>query len=176
MEKVCTKCGESKPLDAYYKGSGSLGVRSRCRACMTKGTPPGPKPKSPLERYEVDPDTGCWNWIGSKHPRGYGQLRWKGKKALAHRVVYELLRGPIEETDLDHLCRNTSCVNPDHLEPVSHQQNMARGIRATRSHCAKGHDYDGLYTSSGHRRCRQCNREAQRRYKQRIKANQANNQ
>lgn len=72
---------------------------------------------------------GCWPWLGTKSRLGYGTAATKvaGRTNQAHRVVYEALVGPIPTgLELDHLCRNTSCVNPSHLEPVTHAENMRR--------------------------------------------------
>jgi len=91
--------------------------------------------------YESLPDTirerialcksGCWEWQRCRVPFGYGGVHWNGKFAYAHRVVYELLVGPIPpDRVLDHLCRNPPCCNPGHLEPVTQAVNVARG-RAT---------------------------------------------
>lgn len=70
----------------------------------------------------------CWEWSGHRSTRGYGRIWYNGRLRLAHRVYYELVRGAIPKNhELDHLCRNPPCVNPDHLEPVSHSLNMVRG-------------------------------------------------
>ena len=77
--------------------------------------------------YIVDPDTGCWIWQRGRHSRGYGMAYLDGHTIMAHRLIWLRHRGPIPEGyELDHLCRNTSCVNPDHLEMVTHQVNMQR--------------------------------------------------
>lgn len=92
------------------------------------------------ERLEakVDRVGECWEWQGSKD-RGYGLIRVQGRTRKAHREAYRIHRGDIPEgKDLDHLCRNKSCINPDHLEPVSHQENVRRE-RAARPTCPKGH-------------------------------------
>lgn len=70
---------------------------------------------------------GCWNWYGYLNIREYGQLTFQGKSKFAHRIMYELLVGPIPEgLTLDHLCRNTRCVKPNHLEPVTNKVNIQR--------------------------------------------------
>lgn len=82
----------------------------------------------PADRYEVDPETGCWNWTGAILKTGYGAMSWLGKNKPAHRIAYEQFVGPIPDgLVLDHLCRNTRCVNPDHLEPVTSTENIRRG-------------------------------------------------
>lgn len=80
-------------------------------------------------QWVEDPQTGCWLWQYSVSPQGYA--RWG--KTYAHRRVYEQLRGPIPAgLSLDHLCRVPRCVNPDHLEPVTHAENVRRGVAARR--------------------------------------------
>lgn len=89
--------------------------------------------KSPVD-YIVDQDTGCWVWQLCKNPEGYGRINRRewGAPRPAHRVYYERFKGPIPTgLELDHLCRNPACVNPDHLEPVTAAQNVQRG-RATK--------------------------------------------
>lgn len=77
---------------------------------------------------------GCWEWLATRTSNGYGQF-WAGRYSAtgqplldsAHRVVYEALVGPIPAgLELDHLCRNAGCVNPAHLEPVTHAENVRR--------------------------------------------------
>lgn len=98
--------------------------------------------------------SGCWEWTASlnKADRGYGQLRVKGYRHLAHRISYEHFVGPIPSwLEIDHLCKNTVCVNPTHLETVTRAVNLSRStfgvagtmasrrIAAMRTHCLKGH-------------------------------------
>ena len=77
----------------------------------------------------VDTDGDCWEWQLYVHPAGYGMLTRRGKRHYAHRYVWEMMVGPIPEGyDIDHLCRNKACVNPDHLEPVTRKENLRRGV------------------------------------------------
>lgn len=141
----------------------------------------------------------CWLWTAATNGFGYGLVKWNAKSmSVAHRVVYELLVGPIPEgLDLDHLCHNAAvdagecldvsecqhrrCVNPSHLEPVTRTVNSRRGdaggYQSRKTHCPNGHPYSGenLYvvpTSDGtnNRHCRECIRVAGRRYYARQKA------
>jgi len=116
--------------------------------------------------YEVTA-SGCWLWLGRIAENGYG--RYSGK--LAHRMMYELIVGPIPpDFDLDHLCRVRGCVNPDHLEPVTGDENARRAALAI-THCKRGHSYTAENTyhrpTTGHRDCRACIRARALAYKAR---------
>jgi len=132
-----------------------------------------------LAKVSVDPITGCWLWTGTVDAGGYARIKVGGRNgtmASAHRVSYELHVKPIPEgLDIDHLCRVRHCVNPDHMEPVTHRDNVVRGLAPTvsvaaaaaiklaRTHCKQGHEYTEdntyVYTRSNgktHRQCRMC--------------------
>lgn len=105
---------------------------------------------------------GCWLWQNPR-PHGYGQIRVGKRQRIAHRVIYELYVGPVDDgLELDHLCRNRSCVNPDHLEPVTHSENVRRGevpqLQLRKTHCLRGHPFDEENTRiyRGSRGCRKC--------------------
>lgn len=127
-----------------------------------------------LAKIVVDEMTGCWEWQGYRMPAGHGRVRAGGRKVLVHRWVFEHLVGPIPEgLELDHLCRNPPCCNPDHLEPVDHRTNCLRGIgqgalNAVKTECPKGHPYDAANTYVdflGRRVCRACRSAWQRRWR-----------
>lgn len=86
--------------------------------------------------YIVDEKTNCWIWQRSKDAHGYGFIGIGNRKTIrAHRHYYEKYKGKISQgLQLDHLCRNKSCVNPDHLEPVTNAENQRRGARAKLSY------------------------------------------
>ena len=123
------------------------------------------------------PESGCWLWTAHIHKKtGYGRFGvLSNGPELAHRVAYELFVGPIPEgMHIDHLCRVRCCVNPKHLEPVTHAENLLRGfsrnaVNARKTHCLNGHEFNEQNTyirkSDGYRWCKKCgNDRARRRY------------
>lgn len=120
-----------------------------------------------IEKVTVT-DTDCWDWTAGRDKDGYARLKVEGRAALAHRVAYELLVAAIpSDCELDHTCRNRSCVNPAHLEPVSHSVNVLRGEspaakHAAKTHCIRGHDLARAHIDpKGRRVCGDCIRERQ---------------
>jgi hypothetical protein len=120
-----------------------------------------------------DGPNGCWKWTGTKGHAGHGLMyRAPHKKVAAHRFSYVLHGGVIPEgLVLDHLCRNTNCVNPAHLEPVTRGENTLRGDTITgnnlrKTHCKRGHPFtpENLWAHpTGARRCKTCESENQRK-------------
>lgn len=117
-------------------------------------------------KVEFRGDDECWEWLAGRFAGGYGQFSVDGSSRFAHRVSYEFLVGPIPQgLELDHLCRNTWCVNPAHLEPVTPRENKRRGfsnaaLNARKTHCKRGHllEGDNLKPDKrlGRRICREC--------------------
>jgi hypothetical protein len=136
-----------------------------------------------IQKIAVD-DDGCWVWTGARQKRGgYGLVRIGSRvdgsthAALVHRVVFEMLRSKVDDgLELDHLCRVRACCNPDHLEPVTHAENVRRGRvgdrERRRTHCPQGHPYshENTILYRGSRSCRQCGRECMRRVRDRRRA------
>lgn len=132
---------------------------------------------SGTNRYEVT-GTGCWEWKGAKD-HGYGVVMVEGRKQYVHRLSYQLFRGEIFRTyEIDHLCRNPSCFNPDHLESVTSRENSIRGnhplfvVRRT-GICRRGlHPMVGdnvMVRANGTHRCRECARSRVRESRDRKK-------
>ncbi len=121
--------------------------------------------------------TSCWEWVRLLY-HGYGHFWLNDKSPCAHRVSYEYLYGKIPEgLQLDHLCRNRKCVNPNHLEVVTCRENLRRGEHNNqnkgKTHCPQGHEYSPENTyiipSTYGRLCRICQRIQRRQSRQRKK-------
>jgi hypothetical protein len=123
----------------------------------------------------------CWVWMGARIWNGYGHFcltQFPGtpkRLILAHRWAYQDRFGEIPAgLEIDHLCRNRGCVNPDHMEPVTHRENARRGIAGEismarqrgKTHCPQGHEYSPentyIWAPTGQRYCKQCDRERKR--------------
>lgn len=190
--KMCKTCGRRLALSEFYAlPHTSDGLNYRCIDCVKAYNREYGLKKvrdrsdariwaafqgMPLERLRkfapkvrVNEETGCWDWLGNKHPEtGYGRV-WYSKHddRLTHRVAYEAARGPIPPgLVIDHLCRNRACCNPAHMEAVTSVENVMRGEsiaaqNARKTHCKRGHEFtpENTYVSkTGARTCRTCER------------------
>ena len=135
---------------------------------------------TPIERFEAkycpEPNAGCWLWTASTNQAGYGTFYAGGGSMLAHRWSHTHFKGLIPQgLVIDHLCSTPSCVNPDHLEPVTQRENLLRGDtfqakNAAKTHCKHGHEFSAENTITTVRRtgternCRACGRASRRAY------------
>lgn len=148
----------------------TLGFCRRCydRTTRRQGTSKTPAWLPDQHRFEanIEPGAdGCWNWTGrtNRPDGGYGVINLQGRKRVyAHRWSFEYHRAEIPEgLEIDHLCRNTICVNPWHLDPVTGAENMLRTPAAQSGFCKRGHEYTPentitLTSGNGRRKCRTC--------------------
>lgn len=102
-----------------------------------RGVVPRPVVDRFWEKVSPEPNSGCWLWTAAVNQYGYGvlgigsQFDGSRRNVLAHRLALRLFKtDPPEHLDVDHLCRVPSCVNPDHLEIVTHRENVMRGKRS----------------------------------------------
>jgi len=125
-------------------------------------------------------EAGCWLWDASRNSKGYGRFGVGNVTRYAHRLAYELIVGPIPcGLEIDHLCRTPGCVNPAHLEAVTHRENVLRGTGASAANakkvrCVNGHAFAGdnvRINTDGERVCVACKRAKDARYarKKRVK-------
>lgn len=161
--KVCIGCGadfDALPASVYCS-----------RGCGSRHATPR---RDPLDRFHekyIVTSESCWEWTGARNRDGYGWFLLDGRAIGAHVASWRLIRGDTPEgMELDHICRNRACVNPDHLDPVPHIENVRRGntadvMNGTRDRCKRGHLFsEHMYISpKGFRTCRECKRLAERR-------------
>lgn len=129
------------------------------------------------KRVDVTVD-GCWTWTGGGNGIGHGKIHTPNGRKYVHRLTYEAAYGPIPEgLEIDHLCRNRGCVRPDHLEAVTHEENVRRGDSGkwitAKTHCPQGHPYAGdnlRVDSLGRRLCVTCTRITRNKYNVKYRA------
>ena len=144
---------------ARWKRHGDAGVRMYLR---------GAPVRERFMSHVVVQSNDCWQWVAHSQ-RGYGMFKWDGHVYRAHQAAYMLWVGEIPPgLELDHLCCNKGCVNPQHLEPVTHRENMNRrrvvnqwDLRPRPTHCKRGHPFSEANTRTkpnGARECKTCDR------------------
>src|ERR1039458_2266809 len=114
-----------------------------------------------MGRFMAVTETGCWIWLGALDWYGYGKVSFKSRNLLAHRAMYEQTMGRVPPgMELDHTCRVRCCVNPRHMEPVTHAENIRRGNGGSNQWlklcCPKGHPYSGTTKLPGGKVARIC--------------------
>jgi len=133
-----------------------------------------------LNKYISKNDNGCWIWNGVRQKSGHGRICINYKQMGTHRLVYEIYKGKIPEgLVLDHLCKTPSCVNPEHLEPVTQRINLLRGDTVSaknsiKTHCKNGHEFIGenlRINNRGERCCKICHRNSDNESRKRKKLN-----
>lgn len=159
---------------------GQKGARGFCtkhyQMWRMVGDPCGTTAQSEEDRFwkKVAKGPRCWTWTASKDEDGYGMFK-AGRTLRAHRWAYEHAVGLIPNgMVLDHLCRNASCVNPSHLEPVTNEENLLRGWgrrikNGMTDECINGHKFtpENTYaTPKGALVCRACSATSRRKYEQ----------
>lgn len=145
-------------------------AKGLCSKCYQRATYKPRYRPSLREKIEARLDTTgeCWLWMGAKDTGGYGLIGHQGRKCLkVHRAYLAAIGLPVPEgMTVDHLCRVHACCNPDHLEVVTHRENVLRGVgptaaNAAKTHCIRGHEFtpENTYsppTRPHHRQCREC--------------------
>lgn len=144
-------------------------------ACVPKFGPRAYTEDEAREAFweKVQKTASCWLWTAAV-AGSYGRVQYQGRVRQAHIVAWEWDNGLVPAgLELDHLCRQRLCVRPSHLEAVTHQVNMERGINQYgQERCSKGHPFDRLWMQNGKmvRRCSTCNRESRLKYEAKRKA------
>lgn len=168
---TCSYCGQ-RPVFVQ-----KLQLCKSCREYLrTHGTLERKPRLSTEDRFwsfvDMTPNVfGCWRWTASRDVKGYGVFSAHAQYSrMAHRTAWLILRGPIPVgLQLDHLCLDKACVNPDHLEIVTNEENSRRA-KEYRISCRRGHPYDEKNTfveGNGKRGCRICREAARQRFHER---------
>lgn len=159
---TCAVCGVT-----FFSCAAELARGRKCCSAACRHTKDyGPEAaKARIMKNVTVSDAGCWVWTAWINNKGYGYMSYRGRPYPAHRAAWEVFRGEQLERgiDVDHLCRNTLCVNPEHLEPVTHRENIRRGKAATKTACKRGHDWTDpknvYFKNTGRRYCAVCTKE-----------------
>lgn len=127
------------------------------------------------KQIQIDEATGCHNWMGTRNHQGYGQVTWHNRCRVVHRLIWESLFGPVAgNLQIDHICRNRSCCNPEHLRVVTPQENVLASTgpaanAARREACPKCGSAYSLWEKTGNRYCKTCRNAGLRAWYERNK-------
>lgn len=177
---LCAMCGSP-----FYAYPGQIGYRKFCsRACKGRAKTAAAQAFEASITFDdlwamamPEPNSGCLLWMRQIGDSGYGKFRGH----QVHRFAYELVHGAIADgLEPDHLCRVKCCINPDHMEPVTHEENLRRAgildrvgaLNRAKTHCPQGHAYEGynlFIHKNGARACRTCMRNSTRRRRAALK-------
>ena len=173
FNKICQRCGIAFVVERFEE-------QKFCSRLCSQGGLLKDRFEALTDRTDGHGPWGnCWLYTG-KLDDGYGKmLPTNGKaKRYVHVLSYELHIGSVPQgLELDHLCRVRNCINPAHLDPVTHAENMRRSpfqgvIQKAKTHCPQGHPYDGenLYINSNRRHCKICMRIREKQFRARQKS------
>ncbi len=174
FQVICPQCGRER-IVGYRQRIYARHYITFCRSCTENNKIRKPILERFWEKVYIDKPSSCWKWIAGCTEKGYGHFNIAYKEnAKAHKFAFELFFGEVPiGLELDHLCRNRNCINPFHLEIVTHQENMRRGHfvgtglhNRIKTHCLKGHPYniENTYINpAGKRNCRICLKESNAR-------------
>lgn len=161
----CDHCGRE-----YWLGTARLATASCCSRACQKAKSLAADPTARFDAKVEKVEGGCWNWTAAACKRGYGRFGLPdGRLVLSHVFSYERVNGPVPENlELDHLCRNPRCVNPAHLEAVTHQENMRRGAMTNKGLCRKAAHLMTPENTTSWGACKTCIQERSTRNRHRL--------